>query len=430
MILTSLGELKEYESNQTVFFQNDDGDDMYIVLKGIFSVDVNSFTGFPRCIAEIKKGSFFGEMSIIDDSPRSATVTSIADSSVIVIKKESFGSLLESAPEIASGIMNVMRMRALSTAEAVRRSGKKVPELPPILKIVKYRDVESSLHFLTMLAEKIREMNSILVESTEPEVLELESKEEDNSCAVMLLPDGYTYFNTKDINNDVYLRLASVVCPYCKMAFKTHIPLFTGLDKSKEALDGRIIYKGLNILLYTNIICANCNYSDTYLEFGKIRKSLLTPRYKGNQFINEEGFTGYNENNERTIDEAILSYYLNIKCLKRTSGDPLRFANAWIRLYWLYSDQSSDDFARNAAKNAKNYYSIYAKQNTNTLADNDKVRLNTILGELSAALGMYDDALTHYEDNLVIMKGSKPDNIKDIKKRIEELKKLILGDFK
>jgi len=425
MILTSLGELKEYEKNQTVFFQNDDGDDMYIVLKGTFSVDVNSFTGFPRCIAEIKKGSFFGEMSIIDDSPRSATVTSIADSSVIVIRKENFGSLLERAPEIASGIMNVMRMRALSTAEAVRRSGKKVPELPPILKIVKYRDVESSLHFLAMLAEKIREMNSILVESTEPEVPEPESKEEYDSSAITLLPDGYIYFNTKDNNIDVHLREASVICPYCKMAFKTHIPLFTGLKKSKEALDGRIIYKGLNILLYTNIICANCNYSDTYLEFGKIRKSLPTPLYKGNQFINEEGFTGYVINKDRTIDEAILSYYLNIKCLMRTSGDPLRFANAWIRLYWLYSDHDREDFAKDAAENAKYYYSKYAEQNAGSLPDNDKVRLNTILGELSATLEMYDNALTHYEDNLVIMKDSKPDNIKDIERRIEELKKLI-----
>ena len=422
-ILSGLGELKQFSKNQTVFFQNETGDDMYIVLKGIFGVFINTFTGFPSRVAEIKQGSFFGEMSVIDGSPRSATITSEDDSSVIIINKKNFSLLLESAPDIASGMMDTMRNRATATVEAVRKSGKKVPDLPPILKIVKYRDAESSLSFLTMLAEKIREMNTLLVTATEAEA----GKETGDIVfgdSIKLLPDDYVKYDQTDLgNNKDNLRVASVVCPYCCKSLNANIPVFSSLIKSKETLDGRVIYSNLNILLYTNTVCPNCNYTDTYLEFSKPRASLVKPRYEGNQFKNEEGFTGYDRSGNRSVDEAILSYYLNIDCLKRTTGDPLRFANAWIRLHWLFNDQKSISYAKNAAKNAKYYFAKYAELNSKTLNDNDKMRLFAILGEMSVALDDNEGAVKYFSENLVLGKNTKNDLYKESKNRIDGIKK-------
>jgi len=421
-VLSGLGELKQFTKKETVFFQNDAGDDMYIVLKGVFGVFINTFTGFPSRVAEIKQGSFFGEMSVIDHSPRSATITAEEDSTVIVIKRENFRLLLEVAPDIASGMMDTMRIRATTVTEAVRKAGKEAADLPPILKIVKYRDAETSFTFLTMLSEKIREMNTLLVAATESDD---EPEEVVTGDMIKLLPDGYTRYNITDLtDNKDNLRVAAVVCPYCNKSLKAYVPLFSSLIKAKETLDGRVIYKNFNILLYTNIVCPNCNYADTYLEFSKPRQPLATPSCEGDQFQNEEGFKGYERTQNRTVDEAILSYYQSIDCLKRTSGDTLRFANAWIRLHWLYSDQKSKEFAKDAAKNAKHYFARYAEQNAKTLGENDKMRLNAILGEMSVALDDKEGALKHYMENLIVGKGTKNGLLQESKKRIEELKKL------
>jgi len=421
-VLLGLGELKQYEKKQAVFFQNEAGEDMYIVLKGVFGVYINTFTGFPSRVAGIKQGSFFGEMSVIDGSPRSATIIAEDESSVIVIKKENFGQLLKKAPDLAAAIMETMRNRAESTAEAVINAGKKAPKLPPILKIIKYKDAESSLSFLTMLSEKIREMNTLLVAESETEK---EPEEAVSTDTMKLLPDGYIPYKITDTtNNQDNLRVAVVVCPYCGKTLKAYVPLFSSLIKSKETLDGRVVYSKFNILLYTNIVCSNCNYADTYLEFSKPREALAVPRYEGNQFENVENFTGYERSQNRTIDEAITSYYLNIDCLKRVSGSSLRHANAWIRLNWLYTDQKSVDLAKTAAQNAKHYFLKYAEQNEKTLAENDKMRLNAILGEMSVAQSDYETAIKHYEDNITKFKGSKSDLLSDSKKRIEEIKKL------
>jgi len=201
------------------------------------------------------------------------------------------------------------------------------------------------------------------------------------------------------------------------------VPVYSSLIKSNETLDGRVIYSNFNILLYTNTICPNCNYADTYLEFSKPRQSSTKPRYEGNQFENEENFTGYDRSQNRTVDEAILSYYLNIDCLKSTSADPLRFANAWIRLHWLYNDLKNRDFAKTTAAKAMYYYSRYAELSAKTMIESDRMRLNAILGEMSFALEEYDRARKFYEGNLIICKDTKNKMLLDSKKRIEELKK-------
>ena len=473
-MLRSAGTMQKYKRGQPVFSQYDIGNEMYVVLKGTFGVYINTFTGFTSRVAGISQGSFFGEMAVIDGSPRSATIVSEDEDAVVVmLNKESFKQLLEKAPNMTSAIMTTLRNRALITSESVSRAGKAAPGLPPLLAGEEAKDASNIMCYLTMLADNIRNMNNTLFiedgesddldevaalvkaeeakekedakkaeeektratlkEPTEPEDLEdndIEEAEEDEDDdlqdgVIRLLPKGYKPYNITDLKiNTNTLRDVRVVCPYCHKAIKIDVPIHGQLGDKEELLDGRIKYSNLNILLYTNAICPNCKFCDTNMEFSIPRETLDPPKYEEIQFYSKEEFFRYDRSLNRTVDEAILSYYLNLECLKRVTNNPLRYANAWIRLYWLYSDQGSTDFAKEAAKNAYNYYSKYYENSSKSMSADDQIKLNAILGEMSVVLENYEKASDYYTMIAVTGKGLKSDFVKQCDKRRKEIQEM------
>ena len=84
-LFKQLGKVVHFKENQTVFMQDDEGDNMYIVLKGTFGVYINSFSSFPIRVAEVRQGSFFGEMSVIDGWPRSATIIAEEEGAALAV---------------------------------------------------------------------------------------------------------------------------------------------------------------------------------------------------------------------------------------------------------------------------------------------------------------------------------------------------------
>ncbi|MCL2096233.1 MAG: cyclic nucleotide-binding domain-containing protein, partial [Oscillospiraceae bacterium] len=258
-LLKQLGKVVNFTENQTVFMQDDEGDNMYIVLKGTFGVYINSFSSFPVRIAEVQQGSFFGEMSVIDGWPRSATIVAEVDGAALAVDMSNFSLLLEKAPDIAESILNTLRNRALNTAAAVAESGKTAPEMPQALKTAKYQDAKSSISFMTMLAERVRDMNAMLATQEEAQPPP-EAKGEQKEESLELLPDGYVPFNIRDENdNRAMLHVKKYICPYCNKETQAAIPVFSALKPQSATLDGRIIYKGFDILRYTNNICRKCN---------------------------------------------------------------------------------------------------------------------------------------------------------------------------
>ena len=423
-LLRQLGRAVNFTENQTVFMQNDEGDNMFIVLKGTFGVYINSFSSFPIRIAEVRQGSFFGEMSVIDGWPRSATIIAEEDGAALAVDEDNFSLLLDKAPDIADSILNTLRSRALSTTESVKKAGKKVPILPPLLKTVNHRNAKGSASFMATLATRIREMNALL---TSPEESELPRKENPVRAedAIQLLPDAYVPFNISDDNdNRSMLQIKKYICPYCGNETQSPVPVFSALKPQSTALDGRIIYKGFDILLYTNIVCHICNYADSYQEFGRPRSHHTPTDFTGNQFNNTENFTGFLNMHSHTLDEAIKSYYLNIACLTATTESPLRFAKAWIRLYWLYSDHDRGTLKRECAQRALHYYKRYLGISGDTIAANDLLRLNAAMGELCIAIGDNETAKGHYNNNTNMKGVSDDDFVKKCKTRLNEIKRL------
>jgi len=394
-LLRSLGTVVQASKDEIIFMEDDPGKSMYIVLKGSFGVYVNSFVDFPVRVAGVEPGSFFGEMSVIDGWPRSATIIAEKDGALVSIDKAHFSILLEKSPDIAESIMKTLHARAESTAKEIRSKGKYAPPIPsPRESKPGVTGTKGKVMLMTSLARYIRQLNDMLYEQQGSQTNE----------GVTLLPEGYVLFNIEDgKNNSGSLQKRNVTCPYCLIKSEAFVPNTANLEQIRTDLDGRVIYKDFDILLYTNIVCPNCNFTDSYREFSKYRQAEKHPKYKDNQFKNTENFSGFANTHKHTVDEAILSYYLNLKCLGRATNEgrePLRFAKVWIRLFWLYSDLGKKEYANQAAKRTIELYDLHLSNTAGDILRQDEIRINTILGELSASAGEYSHARKYFESNI------------------------------
>lgn len=110
--LAAYGSVRKFNPGEKVVREGDSGDEMFIILQGKVSIEVGDIT-----IGEMAGGDFFGEMSLIDDAPRSATVTAIETSLLFVINSTNFERIIAWEPVIAIRIMKSLskRVRELNT---------------------------------------------------------------------------------------------------------------------------------------------------------------------------------------------------------------------------------------------------------------------------------------------------------------------------
>jgi SulP family sulfate permease len=91
-----------FKAGDIIFKEGDPGNGIYFILSGYVSV----FSGNrARRLATIAEGVFFGDMAILGDMPRSATVRAEADTELLFMAKEGFQKLSESEPLIAANIV-------------------------------------------------------------------------------------------------------------------------------------------------------------------------------------------------------------------------------------------------------------------------------------------------------------------------------------
>lgn len=107
-------ELSSFKANTTIIQKGDHGDAMYVIASGKVKVHDGELT-----VAITEAGNFFGEFSLLDAGPRSMSVTSIEDISIITITRELFYSLLQSQPEVAKKIISTLTRRLRNQNEAI-----------------------------------------------------------------------------------------------------------------------------------------------------------------------------------------------------------------------------------------------------------------------------------------------------------------------
>ena len=96
----------EYSPEQEIFGEGDQGDAMYLIVDGTVKVHSGE-----QVFAELGMKQCFGEMAILDAEPRSASITSLSDLTLLKIQREDFHEILAEKPEISLGIIQVLTGR-------------------------------------------------------------------------------------------------------------------------------------------------------------------------------------------------------------------------------------------------------------------------------------------------------------------------------
>ncbi|HSE46619.1 MAG TPA: Crp/Fnr family transcriptional regulator [Gemmatimonadales bacterium] len=113
---------RSYPKGSVILFEDDPGDALYLVATGQVKVVLIGEDGREVILSVLGEGSFFGEMALIDDQPRSAHVIAMTDATVLMLRREDFQARLRRSPEIAIGLLRELSRR-------LRRADEKIGSL-------------------------------------------------------------------------------------------------------------------------------------------------------------------------------------------------------------------------------------------------------------------------------------------------------------
>lgn len=106
---------KKFRKNNLIIFEEDLGRNMFIIQQGRVKISGISSEGGEAIFSILGPGEFFGELSIIDGLPRSATVTSIDDVELWVLNRGDFLEMLQKYPQIAIILLKELARRIRSS---------------------------------------------------------------------------------------------------------------------------------------------------------------------------------------------------------------------------------------------------------------------------------------------------------------------------
>jgi len=104
--IAQIAEEVQIEKGTRIFEEGEPGDSLYLIVRG--GVRVHKGT---REVAVLGEGECFGEMAILDNEPRSASITALEDVQLLRIWSDDFYEMLADRVEIARGIFKVLSRR-------------------------------------------------------------------------------------------------------------------------------------------------------------------------------------------------------------------------------------------------------------------------------------------------------------------------------
>ena len=109
--------IHRYAAGEDIVRQDEEGDSFFIITSGTVEISKTDGSGRKGILARLESGAFFGEMSLLTGEKRTATVTALEDTDVIVINKACMALILEGNPSIAQDLSRKLEHRLADTTE-------------------------------------------------------------------------------------------------------------------------------------------------------------------------------------------------------------------------------------------------------------------------------------------------------------------------
>lgn len=119
--IETLTSITEVPKKKIVVQEGEPGEALFVILDG--SVKISSYTADGReiVLSILNKGAFFGEMSLLDMRPRSATVTTMEDARLLQIRRRDFSQLLLQKPAMTVKLLSEVVNRLRRTSQVLER---------------------------------------------------------------------------------------------------------------------------------------------------------------------------------------------------------------------------------------------------------------------------------------------------------------------
>lgn len=140
---------RRYKAGEMVFAKDDKGSSMYIVLSGAAQIFLPAEGDDRVVLKDVRTGEYFGELSLFDDKPRSASVSASTDTVLLELTREEFGEHLGRSRTAAMAILAEMAERLRETnALLSQRAARDV-----------VKEIEDNLTWGQRLADRVAELN-------------------------------------------------------------------------------------------------------------------------------------------------------------------------------------------------------------------------------------------------------------------------------
>ena len=341
--LLTLCQPRTFKAQDCICFEGQPGSEMYIILRGSVGIYVNSAIGRLVEVSKISGGDFFGEMSIFDNLPRSATCMALEETVCVSINKDRLTDFLVTCPELAVKLLENMSGR-------IRR-------------------LDNALYKTDKYAENLN-------------VKEFE------------VPTEYSYshnYANPNKDNPRFVEEIEAHCPICSKGITVTNIKRQFLTEKKIESDGRTRYVEFEPFWNEIWHCPHCHYSNHYLSFFKM---LPFKRDHINKLLNEQYLPAIEkaEFAETEFDKLFIWYIQTIHINEAVNmNDNLLIGKLWLDLYWLFADAVDEKMEKYCAEKALPY--LKAAYEEGAIPDDySKQCIALTITSLSALHGTIEDA--------------------------------------
>ena len=110
-ILSSHAVTKKFLKNTIIINEGDETDSLYVILSGKVKAFLSDEHGKEIILATEGQGEYFGEIALLDEAPRSASVMTLEPSSFLIISKSDFRDCVAKNPDIAINLISELTHR-------------------------------------------------------------------------------------------------------------------------------------------------------------------------------------------------------------------------------------------------------------------------------------------------------------------------------
>ena len=102
---------------QIIFSEGDAGDRLYVIVDGKIKLGTSSSDGRESLLAILGPGEMFGELSLFDPGPRTATATALTETTLLGLGHDALGPWLSGRPGVAQALLKALSQRLRRTNE-------------------------------------------------------------------------------------------------------------------------------------------------------------------------------------------------------------------------------------------------------------------------------------------------------------------------